>query len=318
MQSNKHFLTSAALVVVALFMLDAPVAYADTYYFDPPDAATTGNWNDPDNWRDSCGGDALDDWPDNSADIVIICTGNTVTVNVTVDVASITVESTATMAMAADVTTDTLTVAGTVTTGANTLEITSSDGLTINGTGLVDVDSGSGVVILSGGGTSQTIGGTLNLALSGSTLSITSSCTIDGSGFIDGDNNGALIEIAHGVTFTNTANITGMLQITFAFGATTADFVNGTNGSVEANKAGTLEINPNTHSAGAGAFKVTTSASALLKFPVAATGLSGPFTVSNGILDIDANVATTGDLNFTGGKIAVAGSGVYFQAKPAN
>lgn len=258
-------LTTAALFAAALFILDNPAANAGTYYFDPP-SGTTGNWNDSTMWRDSCGGSALSDWPDDSADIVYICSGDTVTVNVTVDVATITVQgggltisnpvtvgtltinsgSTVTgtssltintgLAMADDLTIGLLTMGGSAsgTTGANTLTISSASGLTINNGGVLSVDNASGVVVLSGGGTSHTVAGTLYLDNAGSTLSITSSCTIDGAGSIVGKSNTARIDIDASVVLTSETNIVGAMEIHGLSADTDGTFVNGCNGIVDA------------------------------------------------------------------------------------
>ena len=317
----RTLLTTAALIAAALFILDVPAAVATDYYVSVTGNLTTAEWR-----TESCTGPVMSkpSYPDlQTDDTITICdkvTAVTLTVNSAIDVAAITVQSSATMAMSAAVETDTLTIEcdGVVTTGAYTLTITASNGLTIDAVsgdctdpGLLNVD-GAGTVDLTGGGTSQTIDGTLQLSVSGSTLSITTNgCTIDGSGKIEGRNNAARIEIAAednpGISLISSIDIVGALEIAglSAEGKTTGTFTN--SGIVDADGAsddkriivvsGTID--------GGGTWRVSAS-DAEIQFDVAATGLTGIFDIDAGTLDINENVTTTGDLDFTGGTIDVA------------
>jgi len=234
-------------------------------------------------------------------------TGGSIGVNAALTVATLTVNGE--MSMNADVTvtsTCTVGVGGTITTGANTLEISGASGMDING-GLINVDHGSGSVVLSGGGASHYIrgaNGELRLTLSGSELSITSSATItytETAGKIEGQDDGAKITVGSGITFTSDINIVGAMQID----ATSATFLN--HGLVHANRDGTLKLASGTVDDSDGAVRWQVShADAVLWFNVAAGDLEGNFDVSAGTLDIDEDVTTTGSLTHTGGTIDVA------------
>lgn len=80
-------------------------------------------------------------------------------------------------------------------------------------------------------------------------------------------------------------------------------------------ETGCLFVLGSSHSLGAG-FATFDIAGGILRFSSAYTGLSCAFALSAGTLDIDENVCTTGNLNFTGGQIDVA-AGKSFKASGA-
>lgn len=161
-----------------------------------------------------------------------------------------------------------------------------------------------------GGGTSV-INGALFLEASSSTLEIAGSDHgVDGSGAIIGSNSSADIVIGDGLTLTSQITIEGMLQIVPSIGAGPTRFINGTRGLVHAHATGTLDVNVDALDDGSnvspGNWQIRPNAKAVLKFSTASTLLSGNFTISNGTLDFDEDVTTTGDLIQTGGTIDVA------------
>jgi hypothetical protein len=114
----------------------------------------------------------------------------------------------------------------------------------------------------------------------------------------------------------NGVTICGALEITESGTPTNTRFIN--HGVVSADLAsGMLELDVDHLDTGtycaSGDWDVSAS-SAILRFTVGSTYLCGKFSVSNGTLDIDANVWTDGDLSFTGGGIAVA-SGMSFKTR---
>ncbi len=195
--------------------------------------------------------------------------------------------------------------------------------LTISGTvttDCVDVDgriviTGSGTLILNGsnGNDTSTIDGRVELKNSGATLRIvTNDHTFSGTGCIDGQHNGAKIEIADSLTLTSTTTIEGNCQILPVPEATSTTFVN--SGTVHANNPGTLDLAVDSLGSPSGAWRVSTSSGAVLQFSVGSTTMTGRFDVDAGTLDVDASIDTSGVLDFQGGKIDVAGSGVSFKA----
>jgi hypothetical protein len=276
MQSNRHFLTTAALVVVAMFMLDVPAAQAiDKFFYN---GGTPGNWSADANWWSDRNHTTSTTKPLNG-DTAIILTGETCNVD--------------------------------ITNGR-------ADGFQVEGTGLLNIQAGKLLEIDS----NSTIVPSSGVILEGaaSELKISATLTISGDGSLEGKSNTALITIADGLTFTSETTIKGQLQIVQVAGGGTTRFINATNGLVHANVAGTIDLNVDALDDGTnrspGNWQVS-NASAFLKFSTAGTLLSGNFTVSAGILDINENVTTTGDLDFTGGKIDVE-SGDTFQAEPEN
>jgi hypothetical protein len=345
----RRILTTAALVA-GVFILAAPAAYAQSTY--DWNGSQNVNWSNANNWTRTSGSGSA---PPGSGDTANIPSGdidNEPTVDSTVSVGTITISSgrtltisnpltvgtftinsgstvsgtssltiNTTLTMGDDLTIGTFTMGSSAsgTTGANTLTVNDSSGFTISSGGLLNVDD-AGLVDLAGGGT-HTINGTaanngLRLSIANSRLRISSSATLSGTGYIEGQHDSALIELAADVAFTSAITIEGNLQIVPVQYATGTRFIN--NGFVDANNAGTLELNVHyldtaTPTGPSGSWRVGDSGSAFLKFSVGSTLMSGTFTVSNGMLDIDQNITTSGNLTFTGGTISVA-PGVTFQA----
>ena len=194
--------------------------------------------------------------------------------------------------------------------------------VTISGTVItdcVDVDgriviTGTGTLILNGnnGNDTSTIVGRIELSASGATLRIaTNDHTFSGTGCIDGQDNGAKIEIATSTTLTSTTTIEGNCQILPVLDATSTTFIN--SGTVHANNPGTLDLAVHSLGSPSGAWRVSTSASAILEFSVGSTTMTGRFDVDAGKVTVEDNVDTNGVLDFQGGTIDVA-SGAYFKA----
>ena len=141
--------------------------------------------------------------------------------------------------------------------------------------------------------------------------------TVTGGGTLDGQDNGAKIEIADSETLTSSTTIEGNCQILPVVDATSTTFLN--SGTVHANNPGTLDLAVDSLDSPSGAWQVSSSSTAILKFSIGSTTMTGIFTVNEGTLDIDDSVDTGGRLIFsksgdTNPKIDVAGSGVYFAA----
>lgn len=278
MQSNKHFLTTAALVVVAMFMLDNPPANADTtwqYVTINQVQVWDGNWNDSAHWTAGV--------PDN-ADVAIFpdrpssTTPYFVTVNIT-------------------------------TAAAKTLNM--------HVDAVINIPADKALEI--GNATNQTsdIDGDIVLQGSNSVLrfmfdhTFQPKTTTTGVGQVIGQHNDALIEddpdTARKLTITNGTGsqmiIQGALKVRLSELANNSLVLanDGTSGSDR------LTLDIGTFS-GSGTYEVNT-ANAFLQFTsgITANGLTGPFTVSNGTLDIrDDDVKTDDDLTLSGsGKILV-------------
>jgi hypothetical protein len=148
--------------------------------------------------------------------------------------------------------------------------------------------------------------GKVYLLGSGSELSFTSNNhTVSHSG-TPGEIIGCHINVKITITIVITIEIkiTGSMEIQASGGT----FVN--DGIVEANRNGASDNMLTCYSGtftGSGTYKVSVSG-ATLKFVlgITATGLATDFVVPAGTLDIDEDVTTSGDLNFTGGTINVA------------
>ena len=222
-----------------------------------------------------------------------------------------------TCVLSADCTVERLTISygGRLYTGSHTLTITGDGGLTICFGGKLIVD-GAGTVVLNGGGTSP-LNGRIELQVSGSTLRFEdNSVTLSGIGYVEGQSNGARIEIAAenspGISLISSINIVGALEIAglSADGKTTGTFTNsdivhadGASGDKRITvESGTID--------GSGTWQVSHS-DAEIQFDVAATGLSGTFDIDAGTLDINEDVTTTGDLEFSGGTIEVAATKTF-------
>jgi hypothetical protein len=187
-----------------------------------------------------------------------------------------------------------------------------ADHITVESTGTLNVEAGRTLTVDGSDNSVSSVDGTINLEGSGSKLVITTNNhTLVGGGSIDGQNAAAAIEIATNMTLTNTAAITGNLLITPVSEATGTTFIN--NGVVHANNAGTLYIGPDSIGVSSGVWQVSTSESAVLQIDASsANSHSGSVNVFNGLLDVDNDFATTGNLTFTGGSIDVQG----YQAVP--
>ena len=192
----------------------------------------------------------------------------------------------------------------------------SSFTLTVN---CVNVAAG-GRIILENGGTlvlngkggcnTSTINGRIELMDCESALQIVDvNHTVTGGGSIVGYCNTAKIVIDDNLTFTNEATIEGSLQIRAGDGT----FVN--NGIVEANHendeddrltlfSGTFSGGTNTCNEG---YKVTESGATLLIGVGSPTtnNMSADFIIEDGTLDVQASVATTGGMRFSGGTISI-------------
>lgn len=155
---------------------------------------------------------------------------------------------------------------------------------------------------------------TIYLTGSGSTLNFTrSNHEIGGDGKITGQDNDAIISISDSNTLTINSGATVEGSLLIHAGSGTFD----NDGVVEANHSCTdddiLACYSGTFT-GNGVYKASISGGALW-FSLGitdATGLDTDFDVTGGVLDIDTDVWTTGDLTFTGGTISVA-NGVSFK-----
>ncbi len=176
---------------------------------------------------------------------------------------------------------------------AGTLNVTGVS-LTVDGTSDSD-HSITGSVFLKDGSASLVFTST-NHTMSGS------------NGKIDGEHNSAQIEDDNNprtLTINTGFSIVGALQLKLPVAVSGGAKIDADDGNTNRTTI-TFSVAPT----GAGDFKATAS-SAVMKFGVASTSMSGNFYVSGGgILDVDENVSTTGDLKSftgTGSKIDVAG-----------
>ena len=143
---------------------------------------------------------------------------------------------------------------------------------------------------------------------------------VSGSGSIKGWGNTCRLSISTSNTLTNETTIEGSMQIRAGSGT----FQN--NGTVEANHYDddddTLTLYSGTFSGGTSTcnegYKVTESLATLLigVGSPTITSLSADFFIEDGTLDIQASVATTGGMRFTGGTISV-NAGCSFTATGA-
>lgn len=292
MQSNKHFLTTAALVVVAMFMLGAPSAYAGTATWTNDDGDKL--WSNSKNWST---GDGASLPPSASDDAVFPAEGKGD------DFYPVEMDS----------------APGT----AKTLDMHDDAVINIPANKILEIGNANGQT--------SDIDGDIVLQTSSSKLRIMFNHTFrpktenQSTGRVIGENNSAVID-----DNTSTAR-----TLTIAKFGTTGEFI--IKGALKIQlslvndsrvladdassaSSNTLTIDDGTFENGTGTYEVNT-AGATLEFDetgVTATDLTTDFVVSAGILDIDTSVETDGDLDITGGKIEVAGSGVYFQAEPEN
>jgi hypothetical protein len=293
---KRSILTTAAICAVLLVL--CPAALAEYEW----NGSTSKYWSNPSNW-DRTNGDT--GYPDSRSAIVTIVEAGDHDPELDCDpnVGQISIIS-----------------AGWFYTSDHTLTVDTSG----EPTGRLEIDSASVLVIEPGGGidlddgTDHQIAGDIWL-LPGAKLHFGGNASVSPynstNGEIEGwDNEDALITVAAGKTLTNHIQITGSLQIQ----AADATFVN--DGIVEANHedidddtltcySGTFAGDGDAH----GTYKVSYPDSKLLfDTGATATGLESDFEVTAGLLDIDINVWTSGDLSFTAGTIDVAG-GVSFK-----
>ena len=257
----KRLLTVAALFAAALFILDVPAAMADTYR-----SAQSGDWDQLTTWE------IFNDpnWATPTKDQGVPACGDNATIR-----------------------------------NGHTVDVDTSesvDYVTVDSGGYIDIQA-SGTLTLCAASTStisQDKG--IYLSSSTSTLAVSANHTLSGSGSVEGRDNAAQIEISGNNTLTNTTTIEGALEIRAGSGT----FVNGATGVVHANRitgdkiltlySGTIDdvySDPDRAE-----WKVSADTDAILRFSVAATGLEGDFIVHEGTLDVNANVWTTGDLDF--------------------
>ena len=181
----------------------------------------------------------------------------------------------------------------------------------VTSTGTIIITS-TGTLILTGGAKStSTIDGTIELT---GTLKITqNNHTLSGQGQIEGQANSARIQVTDNLTLTSSITVRGALEIRAGSGTFQNDGVVKADDATTTGSRDQLTLFTGTFN-GCGEYKVDTSGATLqFRSGITATGLAADFTVSNGALDVDENVTTTGDLSFTGGAISVA-SGKTFQA----
>lgn len=259
-----HYLIIALTVCVAL--VGAGVVQADKCTF----TASSGNWDSASNWSCLAGGQQVP----TAADLVIIDTGNTCTVNVSNAVADrIDVKSTATLNIG--------------TGNSNKLTLDNDD----------DTDS--------------TIDGTLNLDGSDSVLQINDNDhTFNGSGTIVGKDNDAEISIAVGKELLSGANMTieGKLKITGAGRFKNNGFIHAnTSGTILID---TVRIKDQSTAF----WKISGSSSAVLQFDSGfgqVELLSGSFRIDTGTLDVDGKGFTSdGKIDMRGGSIDVAAGAI--------
>lgn len=278
---SKSILTAA--IFAAFFITGSAMAETGTYM-----STSAGAWSTPSNWKVDTNNDG------------------------TYDVPSATVKPTAINHVII----------------AHNIDVTgneAADSLDVQASKILDIQTGNTLTLDGTSRTAHTIAGTVRLAGSGSTFAFTSaSQSLSGDGKIEGQDNAARITIADTYDLTSNIDVVGSLQIR---GLDTSDppdagFEN--NDVVEANRA--TDANDNKlvlYSGlitGSGEWKMAT-ADAFLNFAsgikadaTTAPKLTGPFTVSNGTLEIDENVTTTGSLSFSGGKIQVASGKTFITA----
>ncbi len=256
-------------VAMAAFFIAGTTAQATDRTFDANGAAS-GSWNVAANWTD--------DVVPVAGDKAIILTGKTADVDTANDICG------------------QLDIQG---TGRVVIKISSKLTIDGNGTALTSMIAVSAKLIL------ETSTSVLEIKDDNHTMS--------GSGKIIGQDNEAVITDAASEKLTIDTDLTvqGALKITL-------DMEN--NGTVRANDGSsgsrdTLELGGGETFTGDGDWQAYrdgtagTRVDAILKFAsgVTATGLTGAFRVSAySILDVDANVCTTGNLLFDGGTIDVA------------
>jgi hypothetical protein len=232
--------------------------------------ASGNDWNTPANWDQG--------HVPTAAENAVIPLGETCNVNIATAVA------------------DTIEVYGTLNIQSDctlTLDNTSSSGSVIDGTVNLEWTTGSPATY-----------GTLAFTTNDHTLSYSSS-----AGSIIGAGSECLITLgSDNLDLTSNVTISGALAITESGTRTSTSFIN--DGLVSADLAnGTLELAVDALDDGTcstGDWEVCASG-ATLQFSVGSVKLSGDFYVSDGTLDLDANVSTEGRPRFSGGTIDATG-----------
>lgn len=186
----------------------------------------------------------------------------------------------------------------------------------------LDIDTGGRVAINGNGArmrltadssaTGHDIDGELELSVSGAVLAIENSMKFIGDGVVSGEDDASIIEIGAGHTLTNGmadtsgSGFAGRMEINGLLNAGTGEIGAFENlGRVEAS-GGTIRFGSNTDlSDGAAADEWRVISGATLRFDRATPGLQGNFVLA-GVLDVNANIATSGHLTFnTGASITV-------------
>lgn len=276
----RTLLTTAALFAAALFILNVPTAYG-TVTWDGE--ANDGLWSSPTNW-------SADTLPTIGDDVEFPVMTGTYTV---------------TMDGAASGDDDLIGY-------ARTLDVHVNATITILAGHRLEVSNAADLV--------SNIDGDIVLAGSGSTLRfmydhyVQAKTDDTGTGQIIGEHNSAIIdddpENARTLTIRERPSgdgdemiIRGALTIQVSLVNDSRVLAN--DGTAEGTRD-RLTLDSGTFT-GSGTYEVNTP-NAFLEFDAAgvtATGLATDFAVSNGTLDIDVNVTTTGELTFTGGTITV-------------
>lgn len=212
----------------------------------------------------------------------------------------------------------------TASTAACGISVAQDSTTYINGdvtTDCVEIASGGRLVITDTGtltltgdpNSVSTINGWIDLDDCGARLVFSADHTLSGSGYIAGHCGTARVELLNAITLTVSSGFTiqGALEIRAGSGTLDND------GLVEANHccAGntTLTCYSGTFT-GSGEYKVSVSGCTLkLDLGISDTNLAADFTVTNGTLDIDEEVITSGNYEQTGGTLDVA-VGKKFQA----
>lgn len=292
----KRLLTVAALFAAALFILDVPAAMATDHNWQ---GDVSSDWNVGGNWDQGTvpgpNDEAIIGDVTNPSyhDPVVPATPTNAVGAIKIEDGGLLMVDTSSSGTQAVLTVDPGTETG-------KLIIESGGKLTIGEDGTVWLDDA----------VTHEIGGTIELTDQDSILHFDDTATVGEhssvSGTIDGQDDDAQIAIANGKTLTNEITIQGALVVDDAVAAS-ATFAN--HGLVHANRTSApwvLDVATATITDTSGnRWQASANANATLRFSNCAA-LSGNITVSNGVLDIDANVCTTGTLDFSGGKIEIA------------
>jgi hypothetical protein len=258
------------LTIAAVLFFAASAVNAADFYFTDHDG--NQSFSDPNNWYSDCSETSAMNAIPGANDRVIICPPKTCHVDVAATVETVWVQDTA------------------------SLNVWPSYTLTLNNWSSSD----------------SVVDGTITLEASspdfGHLAFTTNNHELTGNGLIFGQNYGCTITLdSDDQVLTNNTTISGELQITESGDPNDTSFVNGADGLVLADADGTLAITlVDSLGSPTGDWQVSTDEDAILKIDVLCTTMSGNFYVELGKLEINANVWTQGDLNFTSGTIQVA------------